>query len=241
MVNQCKEVNTPQIDAQDPDIVGAVEVEDITDVGTNGHQEILKALKRKVTMKMTMINLRLMKNQEDHTDVEEDVGAEVTEDVVDTEDAREVKDPVMKTLHKMRDDKVTVKVNRKDDVKMVVIDDDPDVTDDDQEDHLHRALAMKGTVIVIEVNKKSVVNEVNVAVVGVVTGAEDVLEETTVHVNLEAKEKRQKGAVLLKRKINHQMKHHQRKFKLNLYSVIIQFIALYFIASLKVIFRVISN
>lgn len=227
MESQCREVNMRQTDVQEcvDIVVGAEEVEeDITTGDIIDHQEILKALaKRRVTTKMIMINLRQMKNHEDHTDVDEDADVEDTVVVEVTVDDQEVTDPETMEIHlKMKDVKAITKENQKEG-KTAEIEEDPGDTVDDPGDHHHRALVTKviettATATVIEVSKKSVVNEVVTVVVVVVveTDDEDALEETSAHATLEVKEKRLKGVVHQRNKINNQTTPRPPKFKLKL-------------------------
>lgn len=182
-VSQCKEVNTLPIEGQDVKVSDAEDaVEVMEDVA-----EDQKALgKKKVTRTTTRIDQRLRKNQEDHTDhVDEDevVAVEDTVVVVVIADVREVKVPVMKIHHKMKDAKlIRVSILKEDPLAKTGAQED---TEDDLGDHRHKVPEMKEIATEENMRTRTIKMSVTAAEIEVAAEDEDAREGITVHVNQE--------------------------------------------------------
>lgn len=183
MANQYREVGMPQIvvpdteeEVEDVVEVEVVEVEVVTTTGKEITDPKVLA-KRKVTTKTIKKNQRLTKDPEDHTDA--GGAAVVVVGIVDAEvitDANAVKVQAMKTLRTKDVVWKTKAENMKDAEMKEVIGAVQEDTAVDQGGHHHRAPVTRVNTAIGE-NKKSVVNEKNVANETTKEGMENAAED----------------------------------------------------------------
>lgn len=216
--NQFKVVNMHLTDdhATVDIVAGDVVVETTDDTTITVTDQDLKALeKKKATTKMTMTDLRLMNDPDDHTEVVavdgvEDVAVdEVIRDAEDTFDEAVMMTVKVRNTHKTE----TVKERTENDVKIAI-----DAHDDSADVHDVHHRAQETKVTAIEENKKNVATattnvETAITNVEVVVDAVDVQDVTTVHASQEVKGKTLR-ADNLNVKINLQMTPHPPPLKL---------------------------
>jgi len=230
MGSQSRVVNMhPTDDHETVDItaVGDVVVEDTSDETTTMIDQDQKVLeKRKATTKMTKTDLRLMNDQDDHTEVvavdgaEDVVVDEVIRDVEDTFDATVTTTVKVQNTHKT----AIVEEMTVSDVAITVMVIDAHDDSADVHDVHHRAPETK-VIIATEVSKKNAETattnvETVITNVEVVADAVDAQDVTSVHVSQEVKAKTQRAVNLnvkinnLNVKINLQMTPHPPPLKL---------------------------
>jgi len=202
-VNQYREANMPQT-ADQEEIAVVIEEEVVVDVDIIvdatadlvAHQKEL--VRRKAIKMMIRINLRQTRNQDDHTDAEEDAVVADIVDAVVIVDAREAKDPVTKIPLRMKVVKERKEIQKERmTVKAVGIEDQED-SEDDQEDLLLKAQVMKANIVVTTKNAPAKTKA------GVAVNVEDGREETFAHVNQEAMQKETQRVVHLKSRSSQQ-------------------------------------
>lgn len=223
-MNQSKEADTPQTVVQD--IEEEVEVGAVADTEEETTVNLKALEKKKVTMIMIKKNLKLKKDQEDHTEAE-DEAAEVEEDFVVVEDIVDVPEVMVQEMKTLRMKDVMLKtkaVNQKDE-EMVAIYAGPEDSAVDQDDPLHRALETK-VIIAIEENRAIIVteeskkNEVredlkDVEIAGDVAEDVDGPRDRIVHVSHETRVERKhpKAAHLRNKNLRTKLHHNLLRFK----------------------------
>lgn len=225
MGNQYKVVNTHLTDDQETVVIivavdGVVVATEDTMIDHQDQKE-----KRKVTMRTTKTDLRLMKDQDNPI---EDVAVDAAEDVVvdeviqDVEDTADVTVTMMVKVQNIHKTVNIVKVKMVNDVKITT-----DIHDDfaDVHDVHHRARETKVTIgiTVIEVSKRNVENVITNE--EVVVDAVDAQDATSAHASQEPKVTHLRVANLsdnlnanLSAKSKHQMMLHPPQLKLKVNS-----------------------
>jgi len=235
----------PLIDAHGTVVVnGDVEAVDITAVVITADlvNPLKEQVKRRVTKRMTKIDRKRMRNQEDKdttVDEEEDAVVEDTEAVVVIVEDTEVKPlKVTKTLPMMKDVKEKTLKEETIAVEEVETDDDHVDSAEDQEDHHLKVPGTKVTVIIVKmvrvVTTKSVARTVKVAVeVNVVDDPENLSDpEIRIMVAKVIPKEHQRN------KTNLLMINNSSKFKLNQFITILR--RLVHLSTIKPSVRIIS-